>query len=177
MNLPACLMIFHTFSRSSSCFSGWIYSLPLELVRGSVINRRCSLIGIPYQLASVSQAYFSSCISFSRSFASSLPCLQVQQHHPNQVKLLVQLKPSAMRNRIQSVDDETKQLKISIQAAPKDNEANKELIKFVAKSLGLRQDQVTMVVGDKSRDKVLMLSNCHVEEIEERLSKILDTSK
>jgi len=51
--------------------------------------------------------------------------------------------------------DKAGALKCYVQSPAEDGAANKELIKFFAKSLGVAQDDITIIVGLTSRKKVL----------------------
>ncbi|MCL2473208.1 MAG: DUF167 domain-containing protein, partial [Treponema sp.] len=48
-------------------------------------------------------------------------------------------------------------LKIRIAAAPEDGKANEELRSFLAKTLGLRKNDIIIESGEKSRQKTLRL--------------------
>ena len=46
---------------------------------------------------------------------------------------------------------------VSVQAPPKDGEANEGIREFVASILGLKKRDVEIVKGEKSHEKVLMI--------------------
>lgn len=60
-------------------------------------------------------------------------------------------------------------LKIKLQSPPVDNKANLELIKFVAKKLGLKPVQINLEQGQSSRKKSLL-----IESAKEPLWSILE---
>jgi uncharacterized protein len=87
------------------------------------------------------------------------------------VLLKVAARPGASRSAIQGVVGDA--LKVSIQAPPEKGKANDELVRFLAKTLGLRRPQVTIVKGEASRDKVVRFSNITLEGLQARLRALL----
>ena len=66
----------------------------------------------------------------------------------------VRLTPRASRDEIAGIEpDET--VKIRLTAPPVEGAANKSLVKFLAKQLGIRASSVRIVSGLKSRNKVV----------------------
>ncbi|MFH1223836.1 MAG: DUF167 domain-containing protein [Pseudomonadota bacterium] len=51
-----------------------------------------------------------------------------------------------------------KALLVSIAAEPQDNKANKELITFLSRELGIKKDRIFLEHGEKSRLKVINIS-------------------
>lgn len=72
------------------------------------------------------------------------------------LKLAINLQPRSSKDEI--LLNATGILKIKITAAPANNEANNYLIKFMAKTFGVTQAQVTIVKGLQSRKKTLMIN-------------------
>ena len=68
--------------------------------------------------------------------------------------------PRASRNSIRAEPDGP--VRVALTAPPVDGQANKALRAFVAKSLGLPKADVTLVAGERGRDKVLRID--HVDE-------------
>lgn len=56
---------------------------------------------------------------------------------------------------IERMADDT--LKIRISAAPEKGKANKELIKFLAKELGCKKDQIKIISGQTDQRKLVSL--------------------
>jgi uncharacterized protein (TIGR00251 family) len=71
--------------------------------------------------------------------------------------LLLRLKvlPNAGRNRIAGV--RAGELVVRLQAQPRKGEANRELLRFLAKSLGLARSRIEITAGQTSGHKVLRL--------------------
>ncbi len=61
------------------------------------------------------------------------------------------LQPRASKNSLLGLHD--KALKISLTAPPVDGEANKQLIKFLSKLLGVKKSAIKIVSGEHSRYK------------------------
>ena len=78
-------------------------------------------------------------------------------------RLAVRIQPNAGRNHIcEVVDDE---LRIRIAAPPVDSVANRELIRFLAKSLRCPKYAIQLVRGEKSRHKLLEIRGLAVGQI------------
>jgi uncharacterized protein (TIGR00251 family) len=60
-------------------------------------------------------------------------------------------------------------VRIRVAAPPTDGKANAALRTFLARALGLRARDVTIVSGERSREKVLRLSGMAPEEVAARL--------
>lgn len=64
-------------------------------------------------------------------------------------------------------------LRIRLQAPPVEGKANRELARFVARELGLKKNRVTLVSGEKSREKSILLQGLSPEEVRDRLKSAL----
>ena len=60
-------------------------------------------------------------------------------------------------------------LKVRLQAPPVDGKANAELCRFLGEALGLPKGAVTLGRGASSRQKIVEITGCSVEEISGRL--------
>jgi uncharacterized protein (TIGR00251 family) len=67
------------------------------------------------------------------------------------VHLNIKLQPNASRNEI--IGKESEYIRIRIQSPPVDGKANKALINFLAKELGVKKTQITIISGQTSRLK------------------------
>lgn len=86
------------------------------------------------------------------------------------VTLHIRLQPRASRDEIVS-DADAEQLKVRITAPPVDSAANKALLKFIAKSLGLAPRAVSLIRGDKNRSKVLLITGTDAASVLAKLHK------
>lgn len=84
--------------------------------------------------------------------------------------LFVQIQPQSSKNQI--VGPLQDRLKIKIKAPPVDGAANEELIRFLAKLLGLKQNEVEIVHGSSGKQKTLRL---HRDLTESELRALLVT--
>lgn len=62
-------------------------------------------------------------------------------------------------------------LKITLNAPPVDGKANVALCEFIAKKCGIAKSFVTVVSGETSRDKMLLIRACTVETVASALEK------
>ncbi|HST04128.1 MAG TPA: DUF167 family protein [Chloroflexia bacterium] len=81
---------------------------------------------------------------------SSLACIESTA---SGIVLRVYVAPRASANKMLGLHDGL--LKIALAAPPVDGAANKALVEFVAKTLGVPKGQVTLMSGETSRRKTL----------------------
>lgn len=69
------------------------------------------------------------------------------------------------------------QLKIKINAAPEKGLANKELIKFLSKLLGISKSQIQIIKGHTSSSKILSIENINLDQLNSilNLSRVQDS--
>ncbi|KAL6766449.1 hypothetical protein ACKKBG_A36045 [Auxenochlorella protothecoides x Auxenochlorella symbiontica] len=87
---------------------------------------------------------------------------------PGVCTLALHVKPNAKDSAISSADGK---LNVSIHAAPRDGEANSAITRYMAEVLGLRKAQVSLMVGSKSREKVVRVEGATPDEILAALHK------
>ena len=83
--------------------------------------------------------------------------------------LNIRVQPRASRNEI--TDWKEGVLYIRLTAPPVEGAANKACMKFLAEALGVKRAQVSLVAGEKSRDKAIEIRGLSQKEAESRLSK------
>ena len=88
----------------------------------------------------------------------------------DQTLLRVHLLPNAQRNEITGFEGET--LRIRVTAQPVKGKANKALISFLSKSLGIRKSDVIIEKGETSRQKVVRVNGLTPVEIQERIKAL-----
>lgn len=84
----------------------------------------------------------------------------------------VRLTPSAPRTAARGVYGD--RLKVSVTAPPEDNRANRQLVEALAGWLDLRRDDVSIVAGRGSRDKVVAFKGIDETELRSRLTGLLE---
>ena len=69
--------------------------------------------------------------------------------------IIVTVLPRSSRNEV--VEENCNYIKVKLKAAPVKSQANKELIKFLAKKFGIAKSQVEILKGLTSRDKLVRI--------------------
>lgn len=69
------------------------------------------------------------------------------------IRISVRAVPNASRTEV--VGRVGDAWKMKVQAVPEDGRANRELVAFLAKRFGVRKGQVSVVSGEKSRNKIV----------------------
>jgi len=84
------------------------------------------------------------------------------------VAIRVRVQPGASKDEVVGWEDEV--LKIRLRARAVEGRANRGLVEFLAESLGLRPRQVTLLKGERSREKLVEVDLPSREEVETRLA-------
>ena len=77
----------------------------------------------------------------------------------------VRVVPRASRNEIVGLHNEA--LKVRVAAPPVEGAANDELVKFLAKQLGVPRGAVTLVSGTSSRNKTIRVAKTNATSLEQ----------
>jgi uncharacterized protein (TIGR00251 family) len=88
--------------------------------------------------------------------------------HNKSSRLSVKVTPNAGRSEITGLTGGVLQVKIA--APPVKGRANKELIEFLGKALGVKKSSLAIVKGQTSRNKVIGIEGITSEEIVRRLT-------
>jgi uncharacterized protein len=86
-----------------------------------------------------------------------LPC--DQQAHPDTLRVKVTTKAKTECVRIESLADGSTLYRVYVATAPEDGKANKAVIKLLAGTLGIARSRLTILRGQKSRDKTFKIEN------------------
>lgn len=70
-----------------------------------------------------------------------------------------------------------KRLEIKVCSLAKDNRANKEIIKVIADFFNKQDKDVSVISGEKSREKTLLVKNISLEHVIKRLRMALNGCK
>jgi uncharacterized protein (TIGR00251 family) len=84
-----------------------------------------------------------------------------------QVSITVQVQPNARRNEVLGFEDGI--LHVKIAAPPVKGKANRELIEFLSRLLGVSKGRITIERGITSRRKVVAIAGLDREQIVARL--------
>jgi len=69
--------------------------------------------------------------------------------------IVIDAKPNSKVSSIVGISDEG--VRVNIGAPPKEGEANKELVEFLAGALGVRKTDVSLDKGSKSKSKIIVV--------------------
>jgi len=81
--------------------------------------------------------------------------LKQDKSDPTIYYLHVHIVPRSSKNEI--VGAYNGSVKIKIKSPPVDNKANAELVEFVSKTLQIKKNQIELILGEKSKEKVLRI--------------------
>jgi len=79
----------------------------------------------------------------------------------------VRVRPNAARNEVVDVTDGVYLVKVS--APPVKGKANKELVAFLSRLLGVSKSQVNIIKGYTARNKLIALDGLSQEDVMKRL--------
>ena len=86
----------------------------------------------------------------------------------NNVVLQLQVKPNSKKQEI-VVDSLDKKITIFVKAQPDKGKANKELLKFLAKILEKTTSDISIIAGQTSRDKTIIVKNDTKQNVERKI--------
>lgn len=87
--------------------------------------------------------------------------------------LTVRVTPRARKSEVGGIlEDGT--IRIRIQEPPVEGKANRALVKFLSKILGVRKNRIEIVAGQKGLDKIVAVEAMTAEEVESRIKGYLD---
>ncbi|XP_038676780.1 UPF0235 protein C15orf40 homolog [Scyliorhinus canicula] len=90
------------------------------------------------------------------------------------VLVVIHAKPGAKQNAVPDVSEGA--VAVAIAAPPTDGEANAELVRYLAKVLGLKKSEVILDKGCRHREKVVkILASFTLEEVQEILQSAATT--
>jgi uncharacterized protein YggU (UPF0235/DUF167 family) len=74
--------------------------------------------------------------------------------------------------RLNRIVDKTNEgiYRIELKAKPIEGQANLELLRFLGKLLNLRQDQITILTGLHSKNKIVKINSVDKERIQEKIN-------
>ncbi len=88
--------------------------------------------------------------------------------------LTIRVTPRARKSEVGGIlEDGT--VRIRIQEPPVDGKANRALIVFLSKVLGVRKNQIEIVAGQKGLDKIVAVDDMTAQEVENRIQGYLDS--
>jgi uncharacterized protein len=85
----------------------------------------------------------------------------------------VRVTPRASHNKIMELQSDGT-VRVHIAAAPVDDQANRELVKFMSEVLGVPKSRIDIVAGAAGRDKIIAVMDMDAEMVHRRLLAYLD---
>ncbi len=85
-----------------------------------------------------------------------------------EAKFSVRVRPNAAMNEVVGVTDGVWQVRIA--APPIKGKANKELIAFLSRLLGVGKSRIGIIKGHTAKDKVIAINGLSQEDVAKRLS-------
>jgi uncharacterized protein (TIGR00251 family) len=79
---------------------------------------------------------------------------EIKDSGGDRIRFRVRIQPAAPRNELLGWNA-AGELRIKVAAPPREGEANKELVAFVAKKFSVPKREIELVSGEKSRTKTL----------------------
>lgn len=86
----------------------------------------------------------------------------------SEIRIPLRVYPGATRNEVVSFTEGVWRVRVA--APPVKGKANKELIAFLSKVLGVGKGTLTIIKGHTSRNKVIAINGLSQEDVLERLS-------
>lgn len=84
-------------------------------------------------------------------------------------RIQVRAIPRGHRSQVVSIEEE--EVVIRLAAPPVDGKANQALIDFLSQTLAIRKSAISMLSGEKSRHKALLVSGLGPNQVREKLQR------
>ncbi|SEM37867.1 hypothetical protein SAMN04489760_11272 [Syntrophus gentianae] len=97
------------------------------------------------------------------------------QERKNGVSFLVQVLPRSSKCAFAGIQEGIIRLKLT--APPVEGRANEECLEFFSELLGIKKGQMSILHGQKSRKKIIQIDGLTREQLEARLSLMLQTER
>jgi len=91
------------------------------------------------------------------------------------VEILVHAKPRASKSAVRGAIEGA--LEVAVAAPPVDGEANEELVRFLARALGVGKRDVTIVRGESGRHKRVHIARMSESDARERIAVLLPSGR
>ena len=92
--------------------------------------------------------------------------ISIEQHAEGAI-LAVRAQPGAKANALRGEQDGA--LKVCVTQAPEKGKANKAIVELLAKRLGVRKSQLTLLAGETSHQKRFLIRGLSVKDLRARL--------
>ena len=95
----------------------------------------------------------------------------LQKTLSSEILMAIHVTPGASRSGMLGYDQWTKNLKIAVRAKTEDGRANRAVIHVVAELFKLPKGDISIVAGQKSRTKKIMISGHDIQLIKKALAR------
>jgi uncharacterized protein (TIGR00251 family) len=65
-------------------------------------------------------------------------------------------------------------LRVGVHAPPEKGKANRALLRYLAKALGVRKSAVSLAAGERDRHKIVLVEGMHASELERAVRALLE---
>ncbi len=90
--------------------------------------------------------------------------------------LTVRVTPRARKTEFGGIlEDGT--VRIRVAAPPVEGKANRAVIAFLAKALGIRKNKIEIVAGERGLDKIISIDGIPADEVEEQIRANLERTR
>ena len=87
---------------------------------------------------------------------------EIEERAADGISISVRVKPRASRTKFAGRDEQG--IRLDIKAPPVEGAANKECIRFLAKTFGVTKNAVTLIRGQKNKNKVFEIQGISLEK-------------
>ena len=86
-------------------------------------------------------------------------------------KCVLEFKVTPKASTTEFADSKTEVIRVRVSAPPEKGKANKELIRFIAKSLGIPKANIVLLSGETSRKKRMLVNGMGKDEVQRDLHR------
>lgn len=84
------------------------------------------------------------------------------QNYENGVKIKIKVQPRSSDCKIIGIHNGA--LKVKLRSPPLDGRANEELIELLARQIGISKSRISLIAGDKSKNKIVFVEGLTKEQ-------------
>lgn len=93
------------------------------------------------------------------------------QSHSEGVLLPVRAQPGSRKNSLRG--EQNGALKVAVTQVAEKGKANKAVVDFLCKALGLRKSQLQLITGETSQQKQFLVRDMTLDELKARIEKAI----
>ena len=104
-----------------------------------------------------------------------ISCFNILQENKDGIVFNVKLVPNSSFTKITDYCEDY--VKIKISSPPIENRANKELIEFCSELFKINKSRISIMSGEKSKIKKILIKDNNFEEVSKKLLFVIDSIK